>query len=255
MGSDILAWQPEGSLVKAVWQPGDQVQDIIEANSGEWAGVLRQVYNLAEEITIPASIALELGAKESAERCFEVISTYCYWAKIGEELEYHGKQYSDGSVTLSYGFEYYPNALEIQRQFEEVASEILLQAQGLALADQLLYFNKWLVLNVDYEKEGRFATRRSAYAALVGRHALCSGYTRAFQILASAAGAESYYITGKTGDVNHSWNMVVIDGQEYFFDVTWNIGAITGTFFVFVNRERFERDHTSGAIYGNLKLL
>jgi transglutaminase/protease-like cytokinesis protein 3 len=258
-GEELLALQPEGSLVAAVWKPGNTVQSVIEANSGEWANVLKQVYDLEEEITIPATAVQKLGAQGAVERCFEIISTYCYWINLEPEaekgtLDYSGRQNPDGSITVSYGFAYYPDAVEIRRQFEEVAIAILTQTQGTTLSDQLLYFNKWLVNNVEYEKNSNMAAKRSSYSALVGKNSNCAGFTRAFLTLATAAGAESYYVSGRTGKVNHSWNMVIIDGKEYFFDVSWNISAISGDFYVFVNEERFARDHLDGVVYGSFLL-
>lgn len=50
---------------------------------------------------------------------------------------------------------------------------------------------------------------------------VCAGYARAFQYLCSLGGIECHYVTGYVSDgENHAWNIVVIDGENYFVDLT-----------------------------------
>ena len=61
----------------------------------------------------------------------------------------------------------------------------------------------------------------TAYGALVNGKAVCEGYSRAMQLLASYAGLSCILIRGTGDGVNHMWNEINIDGQWYNLDVTW----------------------------------
>ncbi len=68
---------------------------------------------------------------------------------------------------------------------------------------------------------------RNAVGALNVGQANCMGYTDAFYMLSTMAGFEVYKITS-TEDMNHAWNVIVIDGKKYVVDVTWNDAHLNG---------------------------
>ena len=55
---------------------------------------------------------------------------------------------------------------------------------------------------------------------LVNGKAICSGYTMGLNFLLHEVGIESYFISSNS--MNHSWNMVKIDGEFYHVDATWD---------------------------------
>ena len=75
----------------------------------------------------------------------------------------------------------------------------------------------------------------NAYNSLVDRTSVCEGYTMAYIHLLRQVGIKSYYCDSTT--LNHSWNLVIIDGKAYHTDVTWDsfIGYMTG----YVTHENF----------------
>ena len=58
------------------------------------------------------------------------------------------------------------------------------------------------------------------YGPLVNRVAVCEGYTKAYSYLLSRVGIENFYCSSSS--LNHAWNIVVIDGERYHVDVTWD---------------------------------
>lgn len=70
------------------------------------------------------------------------------------------------------------------------------------------------------------AQSQEAYGILVDGTAVCTGYARAFQLLAQASGLQSVVVTGvansgvTTG--GHAWNRVSVDGQWLVVDTTWD---------------------------------
>ena len=71
----------------------------------------------------------------------------------------------------------------------------------------------------------------TAYGGLVQCNAVCDGYAFAYQLLCSYAGIPAATVTGMSskgedpgGDYveNHAWNLVMLDGQTYYCDPTWD---------------------------------
>ena len=60
----------------------------------------------------------------------------------------------------------------------------------------------------------------AADGALLDHKAVCAGYGRAFGMLCEAAGLEAIYVA--SGEMNHGWNAVRIDGETYFIDCTFD---------------------------------
>jgi transglutaminase/protease-like cytokinesis protein 3 len=69
----------------------------------------------------------------------------------------------------------------------------------------------------------------TAYGALIQGDAVCDGYAEAFKYLLDKLDIENVLIFGEgneegefIGEINHAWNLVMVDGQYRHFDVTWN---------------------------------
>ena len=83
----------------------------------------------------------------------------------------------------------------------------------------------YLVLTCEYDKE-RLANHTipnesyAAYGALVNHIAVCQGYALAFKYLMNELGITCYVVT--SDEKNHAWNMVVLNGQNYQLDATWD---------------------------------
>ena len=91
---------------------------------------------------------------------------------------------------------------------------------------------KFLVETVEYDneidEEETFYIDDSykAYGALINHKAVCSGYAKAFDILAKSCGLSSTVVTGEATNTNnesgpHAWNQIYLDGEWYNVDVTW----------------------------------
>ena len=83
--------------------------------------------------------------------------------------------------------------------------------------EKALYFNDYLAANCEYDTT---YSKFSAYDALVGKKAVCQGYSQAFQELIAAVGISGSIVSSES--LNHAWNMVLINGSRYYVDVTWN---------------------------------
>lgn len=64
----------------------------------------------------------------------------------------------------------------------------------------------------------------TAYGALVEGKAVCEGYAKAFQYLLHRVDIPATVVVGKSlsNTEAHMWNLVTINGENYFVDPTWN---------------------------------
>ncbi len=60
----------------------------------------------------------------------------------------------------------------------------------------------------------------NAYGVFVKQNAVCMGYAFAYDYLLRQVGIDSYYCSSEL--LNHAWNIVIIDGNKYHVDVTWD---------------------------------
>lgn len=95
------------------------------------------------------------------------------------------------------------------------------------------------------------SSEQDAYGALVKGRAVCAGYARAYQCLLLKMGIEAWYVSGvsikpSTGaSENHAWNLVKLDGQWYYTDVTWDDQG-QNVHYAYLNQTwaRMSEDHT-----------
>ncbi|MDE6425549.1 MAG: hypothetical protein K2K89_05380 [Ruminococcus sp.] len=93
----------------------------------------------------------------------------------------------------------------------------------------------------------------TAYGCLVGGQANCEGYAKAFNYLAGRLGMKCVLVTGKTDKgENHAWNQIMIDGDWYNIDVTWDdmddVNGVRRVYFL-CSDETFSRTHIADNTY------
>lgn len=72
---------------------------------------------------------------------------------------------------------------------------------------------------------------------------ICDDYAKLFEFLCNRYGVETDYVTGFSSSGGaHAWNRSIIDGKEYYTDVTWNDTG-GGNQWLLLNRDTFYRDH------------
>ncbi len=120
-------------------------------------------------------------------------------------------------------------------QLDSVVSQVLAQiSQTASDYEKALYIHDYLVSAVDYDQQeaalissGYYQNAVpdcvTAYGALVNGSAVCSGYAKAFQLLAKELGLECIRVSGVgLGGGAHEWNAVALGGDWYHVDVTWD---------------------------------
>ena len=152
--------------------------------------------------------------------------------------------------------ERYPDVDEKSVEINKVAQAIVdeLIADDMSEYDRVLAIHDWICENVEYES-GTNNSDQDIYGALVLRKAVCAGYAKSFTYLLDRADIESYVISGhavkngKTGEA-HAWNLIYIDGEPYYFDITWNDEGDCASYNWFgITHDEFATRHKPGRGY------
>lgn len=143
-----------------------------------------------------------------------------------------------------------------QRQAALIAGQIAKnEVRGLTTqVDMLAALHDYLILNCKYDVEASEQKNLdgtdsafTAYGALIDGKAVCSGYARAYMMLCQAVGLDVIYISDE--EMNHSWNAVMLDGQVYFIDCTFDDpvpdqgNKVIRKYFL-KTKEEFKQSHT-----------
>ena len=183
--------------------------------------ILKEVYDMPEEIRVPAIDGTQLDHVFSAllydnpdlffvgRKCTLIsrpIGTYCAIRYIIEPSEY-----------------------EAQKQaLDEVKTAVLGALSDPADPWQTeLEIHDYVVTHCSYEIEDGDLTYSSAYGALINGVAACEGYSKAAKLLLDAAGIENGLVSGQAKNSEnsvgaHMWNAVNVNGDFYHLDCTWD---------------------------------
>ncbi len=110
------------------------------------------------------------------------------------------------------------------RLVRDEAEAVCSRAEGLTDYEKVKYFHDALVSRCSYTYEGDNVY--SAYGCLVEGNAVCEGYSKAFLLLCQLADIQCIPIIGTSvtdgEEEPHMWNKVMLDGNWYNVDVTWD---------------------------------
>ena len=91
--------------------------------------------------------------------------------------------------------------------------------------DKVLYVYNTLIEEVDYDKSAD--NNQNLISTFITHHTVCQGYAYGAQYLLNRLGIPCTTIEGETEDGNHSWNLVMMDGDYYYIDLTWGNSQFT----------------------------
>ena len=165
-----------------------------------------------------------------------------------------------GNVTLSFGiFDYWKSEdlNEARRTFNTALISLTNRAEQIeGDYERVKFVHDYIIGAVTYDEESyrqgeavdekADAFSNSAYGALVDGKALCGGYAKLFQAVMHRLGYECDYLTGTADGGPHAWNLLNLDGDYYFVDITWDDpdNDICLYNYFCVNEEMISRTHT-----------
>lgn len=183
--------------------------------------VLESIYDMPERIEIPKMLTGNLN-KIFTALSYDNPDLFC--------LGLTCRVYTEGLKTF---FEptYALDKETYQKQkteLETMSSAIIKGAEKYTSAyEKELYIHDYLVTNCVYVGPETSSFANTAYGCIVNGKASCEGYARAFQYLLSKLNIDNRLVTGESTEdgenyVGHMWNYVLLDGEGYFVDVTWD---------------------------------
>jgi hypothetical protein len=187
--------------------------------------MLDAILNFRDSAVLPA------GAQESVQLCYEAICAdygEIFWVDSCScsELSWLGKVRSV-NFTVTY------RCSEQEAEDYQAKMQPEIDAYLAALADCDSDYEKSLVLyqsliqNVDYDLESE--NNQNILSVFLGKKTVCQGYACAAQYLLHQAGIETAIVTGSGQGQSHAWNLVRLDGEYYYMDVTWGAADYNGT--------------------------
>lgn len=118
---------------------------------------------------------------------------------------------------------------EEERKLDEAISEIVSMASAYDDEyERVKVVHDYLVNAITYDHAAaksnheKNVIRNSAYSALVRNYAVCGGYSRAFQLILDRLGIPCTTVSGMSKKEPHAWSLVMLNGEHYLFDLTWD---------------------------------
>ena len=116
-----------------------------------------------------------------------------------------------------------------------------------------LFIHDYIVDNCEYDDsisvDDKISVEKAvsfdAYGALVNGLAVCEGYAKAFQLLLNGVGLKCMNIIGESENELHMWNCVMLDGDWYYVDTTWDDNENVAFKYDYfnINEKQLKADH------------
>ena len=189
-----------------------------------------------------------------------------FWLWGGYKASYRTNTFTGAgklSITTNF-YEFWSYSMNKQKyvnNLQRALDDLCAQANAYATDyEKIKFVHDYLVLNVEYDHDaaneilsGKKMSAHSeqsctAYGALVNGAAVCSGYAHAFQLVMLNLGIECDSVTGNAGEA-HQWNALVLEGERYMLDATWDDpsnkrpGQVKYNYFLITTKE-LNKTHT-----------
>lgn len=119
---------------------------------------------------------------------------------------------------------------------------------GMSDFEKALYLHDQLVESTEYDtdcyeqtlKDPKYKSNaQTAYGCLTEHMAVCAGYTAAYQLLLQRVGIPCSQVEGVAGGDSHAWNLITLDGEPYYVDVTWDDPIVSDAADAYTTHEFF----------------
>ena len=211
------------------------------------------VRNFDKKITVNIGFQLTNEIVNSVTTAIVNDNPDLFWfGTYGDYVSYFEIEGKISSFSYEYSFKPAYNAEKsaaqsMQTQMETAANSFIKQAditEGMTDYDKALALHDVVCANLVYDNSQSLEWIHTAYGAFVNKLAVCDGYSKAYQYLLNKVGIDSHIATGSSKGESHAWNLVKLDGEWYYTDVTWDDSEY-GIFYEYFNitTELLKEDH------------
>ncbi len=102
-------------------------------------------------------------------------------------------------------------------QVDAIANNVVAAVANESDYNKLKYFYEWIINWTEYQEN---ECDQDYTGVFLLKKSICAGYARAIQYLCNKAGLKCTTVRGQTNE-SHTWNLVELNGQYYWVDVTW----------------------------------
>jgi len=108
---------------------------------------------------------------------------------------------------------------EIQKQIDVQAQKYCKGLKGQSDYKKVRGIYRRLIQTVDYNLQAE--NNQNIISVFLGKETVCQGYANAMQYLLERLDIPCVVVTGMAKGGPHAWNLVCLDGDWYYVDVTW----------------------------------
>lgn len=179
--------------------------------------MLDAILNHEKEVTLSTSDGEYL---EDIFSCIKADYGGLFWV---ESFRYTQYQKNGQTEIMSFSPNYsmgYKKRQAIQRKIDQKAQKYLDGiAQDASDYEKVRYIYQKLIQKVDYNLESK--NNQNIISVFLGKETVCQGYASAMQYLMEQLDIPCMIVTGTAKGGPHAWNLVQLDGEWYYVDVTW----------------------------------
>ena len=213
-----------GNLVVGEAQQVDTISEdkyayscLMDEEKSVYDQVLNAILEHADKIAVSTKDETVL---EKAYNCVMADYGGLFWVS-----GYQFNTYTSGDTVI--GLEFMPKYAMTQEEREttqaQIDSVVTEWLSGVSLNasdyDKVKYVFETLINKVDYVVDSE--NNQNIISVFVNEQTVCQGYADAALYLLEQLGVPSTIVTGTANGEPHAWNLVLIDGNYYFLDVTW----------------------------------
>lgn len=179
--------------------------------------MLDAILEQKKEVTISAMDGRSL---EDIFNCIKADYGGLFWV---ESFRYTQYQKNGKTEMVSFSPNYTMTKKErktTQRQIDKKVNAYLKGIKSTASDyKKVRYIYKKLIQKVDYNLQSK--NNQNIISVFLGKQTVCQGYANAMQYLLEKLGVPCVVVTGRAKGGPHAWNLVQLDGEWYYTDVTW----------------------------------
>ena len=154
-------------------------------------------------------------------------------------------------LLVTFKVKYYTTLAEENRLNNSINTVLNeLGVYGMSDYDKIATIYNWITNNIIYDFDNsqvgsavnKDRKAYTAYNAMIKRTAVCQGIATLFYRMLLTCGIDNRIVYWD----NHCWNIVKLEGNYYYCDVTWDLGTDYYLYFLAGNTNAFRYDHNLG---------
>ena len=227
---NAMAWAEDFEDVGIVSSVADAANRIREYMVRREPGVVFQIQSDSPGEDIYEQIrALVFAYESTGIECGDYLEKHTKSCGAGWETD----SWASGYLNFAFDFTFYTTREQEKRVAEEIATlreDLGLNSHDYSDYETVKIIYDWICANVTYDdahkNDPSYDLKYTAYAALVDRTAVCQGYALLMYRLLREMDIDCRYVSGRTDEGSHGWNIVKLGDVYYNLDATFDAARV-----------------------------